>query len=336
MEKYLKRCLDSVLISSILEKIEIIIVNDGSTDSSLAIMESYKAQFPQSIIVINKSNGGAGSCRNSALKIACGRYFKILDADDWFESNAFVKYVGMLERANLDMVLTNYSREFASGRSVTVLSENDARDIIPGEPHDFSQFDLSNDFLTMHSITYRTRLLTEIDLKFTEGISYTDTEYIFYPLGHIKSYTYLNIILYKYYIGRNGQSISLSSMVRNKEHFYLLIYRMIEYLGQNNCSDKVKKFRYFILESLCCTYYRIILIFNRKSKEDDTKLKNIDVLIKETSAELYRRIEMSRYCRVHFVKIWREEHQYCSQMLFYKILFGMRETKLVSLIMNRE
>jgi glycosyltransferase involved in cell wall biosynthesis len=334
MEKYLKRCLDSVLISSILDKIEIIIVNDGSTDGSLAIMESYKAQFPQSIILINKSNGRAGSCRNAALKIACGKYFKILDADDWFDSDAFVKYIGMLEKINVDMVLTNYSREYVSGTNKVMLSTTDNKDIIPGEEYDFSQFDLTNDFLVMHSITYRTKLLTEIDFKFTEGISYTDTEYSFYPLSYVKSYTYLNIILYKYYIGRSGQSVSASSLIKNKEHFYLLIHKMIEYLKQNNCSDRMKGLGYFTLKSLCSSYYGIILIHNRRNTEDDIKLKNIDTLIKQTSYELYTKIEKTRYCRVHFIKIWREKNQYCSQILFYKILFDLRKTKIVSLVMK--
>jgi glycosyltransferase involved in cell wall biosynthesis len=336
MEKYLKRCLDSVLISSIIDKIEIIIVNDGSTDGSLAIMESYKSRFPQSIIVINKQNGKAGSCRNAALKTANGKYFKILDADDWFDSDAFVKYIETLEKINVDMVLTNYSREFVSGGSkiLTTFQKNDVKNIIPGNEYDFSKLDLDNCLLAMHSITYRTELLTEIDFEFTEGISYTDTEYVFYPISHVKSYTYLDMILYKHYIGREGQSISASSLVKNKEHFCLLIRKMVEYLQHDNCSDRDKRVRYFVLESLCCNYYIAILIFNKKNNEDDTKLRNIDDLIKRTSDELYAKIETRRYCRVHFVKIWRRKNQYCDQILFYKILFGIRKAKPVSLIMN--
>lgn len=335
MEKYLKRCLDSVLISSILDKIEIIIVNDGSTDGSLAIMESYKAQFPQSIIVINKSNRRAGSCRNVALKIACGKYFKILDADDWFDSDAFVKYIRTLEKANVDMVLTNYSREFASGGSITAFSENDVKDIVPGNEYDFSQFDLDNHLLAMHGITYLTELLTRMRFQCTEGINYTDTEYCFYPLPYIKNYIYLDITLYKYYIGRDGQSISETSVVKNRNDIYLLISKMAVSLKQSGSTGKIKENQLLILEQTCKFYYTAILILNTKNNDDEIKLRHIDDLIKSLDGVLYARMAGYRYCRIiKFVKIWRNKNQYCCDLIVYKILSSIRKVIKWALSLN--
>jgi glycosyltransferase involved in cell wall biosynthesis len=335
MEKYLKRCLDSVLISSILDKIEIIIVNDGSTDGSLAIMESYKAQFPQSIVVINKSNGKAGSCRNAALKIAHGKYFKILDADDWFDSDAFVKYIEILEKINVDMVLTNYSKEFASGGSITAFSKNDIKKIIHGNEYDFSKFDLDNYLLVMHSITYRTELLTHIRFQCTEGTNYTDTEYCFYPLPHIKSYIYLDIILYKYYIGRDGQSVSETSVAKNRNDIYLLISKMAVSLKQSGSTGKIKENQLLFLERVCISYYIAILILSAKNNDDEIKLRHIDDLIKSLDDALYTRMERYRCCRIiKFVKVWRNKNQYCHDLVVYKILSSIRRVIKWALSLN--
>ena len=109
MERYLNRCVDSLLAVEVLDDIEIIIVNDGSKDATLSIANQYKAQYPNSVVVIDKPNGHYGSTVNAALKVAAGKYFRILDADDWFNTEALIVFVNKLKEIDVDCVYTNFT-----------------------------------------------------------------------------------------------------------------------------------------------------------------------------------------------------------------------------------
>ena len=97
MVSYLRRCLDSVTRSDVPDSLELIVVNDGSTDSSLAIMQEYAKERPDIVNIIDKPNGHYGSCVNAALKVATGKYFRILDADDWFDTDGLIKLLNEIE-----------------------------------------------------------------------------------------------------------------------------------------------------------------------------------------------------------------------------------------------
>ena len=113
VEKYLSRCLDSLLYDEKTnKKLEIIVVNDGSKDNSLKIANEYKEKYPDSVLVIDKENGGHGSTINAGLKIATGKYFRVIDSDDWVNIDEFPSYINDLEKLNSDIVLTNFSREY--------------------------------------------------------------------------------------------------------------------------------------------------------------------------------------------------------------------------------
>ena len=138
-EKYLERCIDSMIVNGILEDIEIILVNDGSRDNSISIMNKYKKKYPKTIIVIDKENGGHGSTINAALKVATGKYFRVLDSDDWFDSSNFLKFVKKLKSEDVDLVITNYKKEFIySGTSVEV----NWKDLKEDKVYNFNTFDL--------------------------------------------------------------------------------------------------------------------------------------------------------------------------------------------------
>ena len=110
MEAYLNRCLDSLLISDEqMQLLEVLVINDGSKDKSYAIAHEYEAKYPNTFRVIDKENGNYGSCVNRGLKEASGQYIKVLDADDWFDTTEFEKYLKQLQSVEVDMVLTPYS-----------------------------------------------------------------------------------------------------------------------------------------------------------------------------------------------------------------------------------
>jgi glycosyltransferase involved in cell wall biosynthesis len=316
MENYLSRCLDSVLMTDILNKIEIIIVNDGSTDNSLSIAQSYKVKFPKSIIIIDKPNGHYGSCINAALKIATGKYFRILDPDDWFDSDVFVQYVNKLESIDVDIVITNYSREYVNGNRIVAFSETYTKNIIHEKECDFKKYDFKDgNLLCMHSMTYYTQLLIKTNLRLTEGICYTDTEYCFYPLEHVNSFIYLDVVLYKYYIGREGQSVSPDSIKKYKEHSYKIVNRMIEYLSLSN--NTVSKQQHLIMQRILRYYYRSVIVYNHKNCEDEVKLKKIDSALNEINHNLYEQIAETKYIGVKYIKLWREKNIYLNETKRY-------------------
>ena len=112
MEEYLYRNVSSMMIGEILDDLEIIIVNDGSKDRTSEIAHELQRKASQSIVVIDKENGHYGSCVNAALKIATGKYFRILDADDWMDSGEFVKFVNILKCIDVDCIYTPFANVF--------------------------------------------------------------------------------------------------------------------------------------------------------------------------------------------------------------------------------
>ena len=110
MQTFLCRCLDSITHNNVPDSLEIIVVNDGSTDNSLAIMQEYADKRPDIVNIINKPNGHYGSCINAALKIATGKYFRILDADDWFDTDGLIELLGELRKADADIAVSAYKK----------------------------------------------------------------------------------------------------------------------------------------------------------------------------------------------------------------------------------
>ena len=110
MEKYLRRCLDSLIVGEEgMAQLEVLVVNDGSKDSSSAIAHEYEARYADTFRVIDKENGHYGSCVNRGVEEARGRYIKILDADDCYDNAEFEKYVDTIKTVDVDMVLNDYA-----------------------------------------------------------------------------------------------------------------------------------------------------------------------------------------------------------------------------------
>ena len=151
MELYLSRCLDSLVCIENLNDIEILIVNDGSKDATLQIAQKYESLYPQSVKVIDKSNGGWGSVVNLAIKEATGKYFRLLDADDWYESDSLSEFVSHLSAISCDLVLTPYMLEYVEvGKKKPVLFQN----VEFGKTYDYNQL-IQLSWFTVHYLSYR-------------------------------------------------------------------------------------------------------------------------------------------------------------------------------------
>ena len=183
MEKYLRYCLDSLIVSDGMDVLEVLIVNDGSRDGSLAIAREYEREYPQTFRVIDKENGNYGSCVNRGLEEATGKYVKVLDADDSFDTEHFGHFISFLEETDADLVLSDFA---------VVDTDRTIRKVI--------RYDQGLGRLFLEN-------LRKLGYRQTEGISYTDQQWIFLPMVTVRTIAYFNEYVYKYLVGRVGQTM---------------------------------------------------------------------------------------------------------------------------------
>ena len=277
MEKYLSRCLDSMLENnSRKESIEILVVNDGSKDSSLTIAKEYEKKYVGIVIAIDKENGNYGSCINRGLKEAKGKYFRILDADDTFHIGALEKVLDSLSSSEEDMIVTRYSYLYdLTGKEEPITPNGIQYDKM------YKEFDFSgngNDvILSMHAVTYKTALLRDIGLKLDEGVSYTDLEYIYFPLKAVNSLKFLDIDLYEYHIGREGQTVDPKSQAKSINSFLTVTKRLVDDYASSykNVSKVLQNNEQITINKIIYATFKIALVLCPKNEETDRILKDI-------------------------------------------------------------
>ncbi len=210
--EYMEKCIDSLLV---MEDVEIIIVNDGSTkDNTKEIANSYVKKYPNKVIAIHQENGGHGEAVNTGLLHAKGRYFKVVDSDDWLNTDALLALERtMNEVPGLDMYITNYVYEHvAYNKQKTINYKN----VFPTNKtftwNDTKRFKVSQ-FLLMHAVVYKTSILKACELQLPKHTFYVDNIFVYTPLPSVKTMYYLNVDLYRYYIGRDDQSINETVMM---------------------------------------------------------------------------------------------------------------------------
>lgn len=215
VEAYLQKCLDSLLVDEILQDLEIIIENDGSQDATADIGAQYVKQYPDTVRLINKENGGYGSTINRSIQEASGKYFKQLDADDWYQTENLTEFVALLKNTDADIVFTPLIRYYEGSEKT---ERKDLLEYIPEGFYEFKDLTFKN-YVNMHSSTFKTSILKKMRRSITEHCFYTDTELVCFPLPYIQTAYVWHQPIYVYRLGRDGQSVSLSGLQKHyKEH----------------------------------------------------------------------------------------------------------------------
>lgn len=298
MEAYLPRCLDSLTREDVPDTLEVIVVNDGSKDRSLEIAKEYQAKRPDIIQIIDKPNGHYGSCINAALKVATGKYFRILDADDWFDTSALVSFLNTIKAYDVDLIFSP-KNEIANSRKKLVSSTI----LTPGKIYSKNDFDKLNckkllSILTIHSISYKLQLLKEAKLQLQTGICYTDTEFYAYPLRLSKALVFFDIPVYNYFIGREDQSTNRDVFFNNRAQFFLVQKRILE--NWNTIQTPLLEFA--LEQNLYLLYYNI-LFKAPKNQEDDSNLQVIETLLKVALPSLQRKLDRKL---LYIPVLWRK------------------------------
>lgn len=309
MESYLPKCLGSLCIDKdLLEQLDVIVVNDGSHDRTSEIAHEWEAKMPSVIRVLDKDNGNYGSCINAALRIAQGYFVKVLDADDTFDSEGFCRYLG-------------YLRNHIDDESDLILTDNDVVDqegcclkhrTFPFEtnvPVAMDDYLHTSAYVSMHALTYRTDILREIHYNQCERVSYSDTEWVWLPLTGVRNIIYLPVVVYRYLVGREGQTMDPAVRARSiGMRTKVVLHAMGEMVRlQELTSINVKEyFQSAVMGYLQGIYRESIL--GTISRGDCFDLQAFDSDLREHYPREYNLLANVRYCRripYRFIQGWR-------------------------------
>ena len=260
-QDYMEKCVDSLLAGG--ERVEIVIIDDGSKDRTGEIADRYAAQYPTVVKVVHQENGGHGEGINQGLRNATGKYFKTVDSDDWL--NDFPLFLDRLEeidrQGGVDLFMTNYYYEHADGkgnRSINfsnALPENRIFTWAETRPFRVDQI------LMIHACTFRTQLLRETGLEMPKHIFYEDNYMIYGNLKSVERMYYMDLDLYRYFIGRAGQSVQEDVMKKRYAHQLKATELCFRAYHLDNLKDKRKraycKHELFIMFGISILYARL-------------------------------------------------------------------------------
>ncbi len=231
-QEYMRRCLDSLLPGN--EDVEVLIVDDGSTDNTGAIAEEYAENYPSTVRVIHhRENGGHGDAINTGILTATGLYFKVVDSDDWVDHDSYMEILQTLRSlcnagCMLDMMITNFVYERDGAKHKTVMRY--PRQFPMNQLFDWSETEKfkTGKYILMHSVIYRTQILRESHLVLPKRTFYVDNLYVFVPLPYVQIMYYMDVDFYHYSINRKDQSVSEQVMIQNIDQQLFINRLMID------------------------------------------------------------------------------------------------------------
>lgn len=294
-EKYLRDNLESFKIPELMEDLEILIVNDGSTDHSLEIAEEYIRQYPDTYRVITKENGGHGSGINCGIANARGTYFKVVDADDWVGEKAFCDLVRTLKTSNADVVYSGFLWTYDNGETDKTKFQTKAEITIPFEGVEYQKtysFDSIADklYMKMHNMTIKTEILRENQIHIDEHCYYVDTEYITYPIPYVKTICFVDGFVYYYRLGRAGQSVGLEKMQKNEENYNKVLESLLKFYRQLGnqvpCTEIKKQYIARLIARVIAGKFKIMLSFSPSAKKKQ-QIKQYDQNLKTQYRDIY-------------------------------------------------
>lgn len=226
VEKYLEKTLDSFIDEHILEDIEVLIVDDGSKDRTAEIGKSYEEKYPNTFRLISKENGGHGSTINRGIIEARGKYFKVVDGDDWVKTEEFVKLVQGLKETDAEFVVTNYSEVNDQTMEETLIDYP----VFAGKDEwDFQEI-ADKEIIPMHPLVIRTDILKEHEIRMTEHCFYVDNEYTTFPIPYVNKVKYLPYNVYMYRLALATQSVSMKGFQNHIKDHSKVVISLLEFL----------------------------------------------------------------------------------------------------------
>ncbi len=288
-EAYMEHCINTLLSGG--EKVEILIVNDGSKDNTAEIADRYAAEYPTIIRAIHQENGGHGEAVNAGLRNATGKFFKVVDSDDWVNEEALQKVLDTLEvyQNDIELLISNYVYEKQGAKHKKVMEYSNYLPINKVFSwKDMKPFPVGK-YLLMHSVIYKTEMLRACGLELPKHTFYVDNIFVFDPLPSVKQMYYLNVDFYRYFIGRDDQSVNETVMIRRLDQQMRVNRIMAESFSKKEISSEYLEKYMFNYLSIITTVSSILAI-KSGTEEHLAMKKELWADLKALDKELYKRL----------------------------------------------
>lgn len=288
-QDYMEHCIETLLTGG--ERVEILVVNDGSKDKTAEIADRYAAQYPDIVRAIHQENGGHGEAVNAGLRNATGIFYKVVDSDDWVDEQAFKRILDVLEEQQdvIDMMISNfvYEKQGAKHKKVMEYSR-----YLPVDRvftwDDMKPFPIGK-YLLMHSVIYKTQMLRDCGLELPKHTFYVDNIFVFNPLPYVKKMYYLDVDFYRYFIGRDDQSVNEKVMIGRLDQQMRVNLIMAEsYLDSAPAHPYLDKYMFNYLTII--TTVSSVLAIKSGTGEHLAMKQKLWKDIKALDADLYKKI----------------------------------------------
>lgn len=306
VEKYLDKCLTSFADVRMNETLEVLIVNDGSTDNTEAIAERYVNEYPEIFRLINKENGGHGSAVNSGIEHATGKYFRIVDGDDWVITDNLVKLMDILRESEADLVVDEK-------REVHMITGETKFTPLPdyvdkNKVYRFSDICNLNDiavYIILHTLSAKTELLRKNHIRLQEHIFYVDYEYIVKTTCTSETIMFVDVEIYQYLVGNANQSVDSQNYVRRFSHHDKVVKELLRYASVSTYTGNIKKYLDKKIQLIINSHYKIALIFDKDRRQGLSRGKTFKHYLKK-NYPMYDKKTAKRYWETvifHFIGI---------------------------------
>lgn len=302
-ESYMRRCVDSLLSGG--RDVEIILINDGSTDRTAEIADEYQLKYPDIVRAVHKENGGHGSGVNKGLELAQGIYYKVVDSDDWLDKDAYLKLLKRIKDFCIngrkapecdmpDLFVCNYVYDHLDEGTSRVM---DYRNIFPEEKmctwKDIGRFKPSQ-YLIMHSLMFRAEVLRKSGVKLPEHTFYVDNLFSYQPLPYVESIYYMDLDLYHYYLGREDQSVNEKVLMKRIDQQIRVTELVAKSVDLRLVKEKYPKLASYMTRNisimLSISSIHLLLI---RTAEAEQKRRDMWDSIKAYNTALYYRLRYS-------------------------------------------
>ena len=286
--QYLDQLMQSVIDSGVLEKIEVLIINDGSQDETADKALVYQQRYPDSVRLISKENGGHGSTINRGIREAKGAYFRTLDGDDWVHSEHLKGLVETAAGLDVDLILSDYRNCYADGREEIVC---DFPKLEKGRTYSFDELQEKVEWMRYHAVVYRTALLQEHAITLDEKCFYVDSELMLFPIPYVDTVYYFKDPVYCYRLGLTEQSVSRESRQKHIADGKKVSDSLLKYYGEVKPRLSESKRAYFIegVSGHCLFHFKSLMMFppSRKQKQE---ILFFEKTVRESDGDVFLRM----------------------------------------------
>lgn len=288
VQRYLERCLRTLVDHPYAPYTEILVVNDGSTDQTAAIAQEFEKHYPGIVRLIQKPNGGHGSTINRAIQEGNGKYFMIVDGDDWIDSSQFAALLSKVQAGEIDSDVISSNYHHINMETGLCMPWHQETEVTYFREFTLDQLDTENIYFTLASSLFKLDILKQINMPLQEHTFYVDVEYILFPVPCLKTATFVDYYIYKYMQGNAEQSIHVPTMVKRYDHHDRVMRRVLRYDAETEMEPSQRSYYRAILKRLLYTHYALCLVYDEDRERGYARCKDFDDFLMQTNPELAR------------------------------------------------